>query len=192
MNNETIPKILEFMLYAEKLKSTMRHNWMRSGRQESSAEHTWRATLLAIICLEYAGVELNFEKLIKMLVIHDLAESVDGDVPGWDKNDRENRKRKEKENSKLMFGTLPKKLSDEYYNLFIEFEEGESIEAKYGQAIEKIESQLQHGESGPKFWNEEEKGEHMLTYPNKAIAKLDSQFVKDLWDEIKKRIEGLM
>jgi putative hydrolase of HD superfamily len=180
--------IINFMREAEKLKSTLRHNWSTGGRQESSAEHTWRATLLATIIIEELGLSVDLLKVIKMLLIHDIPEIAYGDIPGWDKADRENRKKREKDNAQNIFNTLPVTVAQEFNSLYNEFEEGVSLESKIGHAIEKIESQLQHLESGPEYWNEEETGEHMINYPNKALDSLGNKDIDEFWDIIRKEI----
>ena len=94
-------------------------------------------------------------------------------------------------NAKQVFSLLPEPLDTEYFELFKEFEEGESMEAKLGQAIEKVESQLQHLNSGPEFWSEAERGLHMLNYPNKVLKKLNDKNMNEIWQKIRDEIEKL-
>lgn len=64
-------KYIEFLNTVEKLKCNTRHSWTSSGRRESVAEHTWRLSLMALLCAdEYPHLDIN--KVIKMCIIHDL------------------------------------------------------------------------------------------------------------------------
>ena len=67
--------ILQVIALAEKLKYEMRHSWLSNGRQESVAEHTWRMSLMAILVEPYLDQKVNIEKLLKMVIIHDLVRS---------------------------------------------------------------------------------------------------------------------
>lgn len=183
-------KIVNFLEMIEPLKSTLRHNWTKSGRQESSAEHTWRASVFLMVVQDLLKFDINFEKTLKMLLIHDIPELVDGDVPGFvkDKN-LEKYQNKESKNATQIFDKLPGSIGKEYLDLFLEFEKGETPEAMLALALDRIESQLQHLESGSKYWSKSEAGEHMLNFPNKALKNLNNEKINKIWDIIKKEIE---
>ncbi len=185
-------KIINFLEAIEPLKSTLRHNWTKSGRQESSAEHTWRASIFLMVAQNLLKFDINFEKTLKMLLIHDIPELIDGDIPGFIKEKNlKQYQNNETKNAKKIFDKLPKALGKEYLELFIEFEKGETPEAKVAVALDKIESQLQHLESGHKYWSKEEAGEHMLNYPNEALKKLNNKKMNKIWDIIKNGIEKI-
>ena len=83
--------LLNFFHRLEKLKYTLRHSWLSDGRRESVAEHTWRSTLMAmLICEEIPDV--NKSRIIEMLIVHDLGEVSEGDIPAFLK-DKEKRER---------------------------------------------------------------------------------------------------
>ena len=179
-------KIIKFLSEIENLKSTLRHNWTKTGRQESSAEHSWRAAMFLMIFNDLYSLDIDIYKALKMILIHDIPELIDGDVPGFRKklSDTE----KEVENAKKIFDKLPSPLRKEYFELFMEFEDKKTKEAKFAQAIDKIESQLQHLDSGSKYWANEERGEHMLNYPNKALREFENKNMNKIWQKIKKEI----
>ena len=63
----------DFIKEAEGLKSTLRTAWTAEGRQESTAEHSWRLALFAgVMCREFP--ELDREKVLMMCLVHDLGE----------------------------------------------------------------------------------------------------------------------
>ncbi len=194
MNTDYL-KLLEFLHEAEKLKSTFRHNWMASGRQEDSSQHSWRAALFFIVAHELYKFDVDGYKTLVMLIIHDLPELKYGDIAGFIKDTdsklHAEHKKREAIAAKELYAILPESLGNKLTALQEEFEAGETTEAKVAQALEKIESQLQHQESGPKYWSKEEKGEHMLNYPNKAIEALGNQDVKNIWEIIRDEIHKL-
>src|SRR5215471_3620339 len=79
MDAAELPGVLAFLRSAERLKSTTRTGYTSTGQQESVAEHTWRLCLMALV-LRQAFPEVDFAKLVKICIIHDLGEAVHGDV----------------------------------------------------------------------------------------------------------------
>ncbi len=84
--NDNHQKLLMFLHEAEKLKSTLRHNWTTSGRQEDSSQHVWRASLFFIIANELFHFDVDPYKTLMMLIIHDLPELKYGDIAGFIKD----------------------------------------------------------------------------------------------------------
>ena len=71
---------IEFLHKIEKLKCHTRHSWNSEGKRESVAEHSWRLSVMALLCTdEYP--ELDMVKVLKMCLIHDFGEAVTGDIP---------------------------------------------------------------------------------------------------------------
>ena len=69
-----IKDFLNFYTKAEKLKSTLRHSWLsKTSRQESTAEHSWMLGLLAIVLFDQIKSKVNKEKVLKLVIVHDLA-----------------------------------------------------------------------------------------------------------------------
>ncbi|MBP6994130.1 HD domain-containing protein [Candidatus Woesebacteria bacterium] len=188
-------QIVQFLQEVEKLKSTLRHNWTKTGRQESVAEHTWRIAMLFLMVYEAYGLKVDPLKCLKMILIHDIPEMYHGDIPAWMKDVNEEKhskhKMREAKASQKMFKTLPKRLQKHFDNINSEYENYESDEAKLAHALDKIESQLQHLDSGPKYWSEEEKGHHMLHYPDVALKKLNNPNIQKIWDVIYRDVEKI-
>ncbi len=158
MNTEPLKAVLNLLHLAEKLKSELRHSWLSSGRQESVAEHTWRSALMIMLLQPYLRKSINLERTLKLMLIHDLVEAEAGDIPVFETGDRKAQKAaKEKaaiENIRSMLGGGA---GQELYDLFFEFEHAETDEAKFAQAIDKIEAQIQHNESDLSTWLHSEK-----------------------------------
>lgn len=192
MNEE---KLYLFLTEMEKLKSTLRHCWTRDGRHESSAEHSWRIAVFFMLADDMFDLKVVFKKLMKMILLHDAPELGYGDIPGFIKDQDPVRHKAHKDRealfAKKLFGMLPPKIAQEYVALFEEFEEGKSEEAKVGKALDRLETMLQHLEGGIETWSEEEKGEHMLHYPDNAVNALNNPHISKIWDMMYKKLKEL-
>ena len=153
-----LQQILHFIGKAEQLKKEMRHSWLSNRRQESVAEHTWRMSLMAILLKDKLDVELDLEKVLKMIIIHDLVEIEAGDVSALDvlrnpsiKGDKVNRELQAIENIK---SELDGALGAEIYALWHEFEDKKTVEAQFSNALDKLEVQIQHNHAPLDTWEE--------------------------------------
>ncbi|MGI2750052.1 HD domain-containing protein [Bacillus cytotoxicus] len=167
--------ILKVIALAEKLKYEMRHSWLSNGRQESVAEHTWRMSLMAILVQPYLDKEVNMEKLLKMVIIHDLVEAEAGDIPAFDTmNSQELQLKKQENEQQAMLNikhTLEGPLGEELYHLWMEFEEKETYEAKVANALDKLEVKIQHNEADIRTWLPIE---HKMTFQVAKHTNFDS------------------
>lgn len=161
--------ILQVIALAEKLKYEMRHSWLSNGRQESVAEHTWRMSLMAILVEPYLDQKVNIEKLLKMVIIHDLVEAEAGDIPAFDTmNSHELQLQKQKNELEAILNikqTLTGSLGEELYDLWMEFE------AKVANALDKLEVKIQHNEADIDTWLPIE---HKMTFQVAKHTNFDS------------------
>jgi putative hydrolase of HD superfamily len=140
----TAPQVLDFLRAAEALKTTKRSGWTSAGQQESVAEHTWRLSLMALV-LHPSFPDIDFERLIKICIVHDLGEAIGGDVPAPEQARRtESKSADERRDLLLLVATLPVKLRDEITSLWDEYEAAQSPEARLAKALDKLETILQH------------------------------------------------
>jgi putative hydrolase of HD superfamily len=97
---------LEFARLIGKLKTTPRTGWVRRGvpRYESVADHSWRVAALSLLLAGRKDVDLN--KCLPMALIHDIAESIVGDIPPEDNVSKEDKQRMEKEAVAKIAGIL--------------------------------------------------------------------------------------
>ena len=71
-----------FLREADRLKTVLRANQlMDRSRFENSAEHSWHAALLALLCAPLAGPDVDISRVIEMLMLHDIVEVDAGDHP---------------------------------------------------------------------------------------------------------------
>ncbi|RKP48476.1 HD domain-containing protein [Trinickia fusca] len=151
-----VEKVLAAVRLAERLKYTLRHSWLSDGRHESVAEHSWRMSLMALLVAPHLDANVDVEKLLKMVIVHDLVEAIAGDIPVFDVvNDSTMRilKRKREDDAmKQIFEMLPEINGEEVERLWREFETSSSIEAKVAKALDKLEAQIQHNEAPLATW----------------------------------------
>lgn len=148
-------QLLSFYILAEKLKTVMRHSLTsNSQRQESTAEHSWMLCLIAMTIFEHLTIKVDQLKVLKLLIIHDLAEILTGDIPAFDTKGRVGKYEKEKTAMKKLLEALPQATQKDFMDLWEECEKRETQEAKVAQAIDKFEAPLQHNIFGVKHWDQ--------------------------------------
>lgn len=145
MNLEIIKGRLEFLREAEKLKDVLRSAHTSSGRTESTAEHSWRLCLVAIVFADQlAGLDLL--KVLKMCVIHDLGEAINGDIPAVNQAAFPDKGEQERNDLLLLTRSLDEALRNEILALWDDYENAQSAEAKAVKALDKLETLLQHNQ----------------------------------------------
>jgi putative hydrolase of HD superfamily len=144
--------ILDFLQSASALKDTLRTGRTASGRRESTADHSWRLCLLAMLLAdELEGVDLI--RLLQLCVVHDLAEAITGDVPAPCQAAADGRKDREREALRQLCTPLPEDLRLRIEALCADYETGGSPESLIAKGLDKIETMLQHliGANPPGF-----------------------------------------
>lgn len=143
MDLEKISGRLEFLREAERLKDVLRSAHTSSGRPESTAEHSWRLCLMAMVFAdELPGLDLL--KMLKMCVIHDVGEALNGDIPAVDQVAFPDKGAQERNDLLLLMRSLDEPLRNEILALWDDYENAESAEAKAVKALDKLETLLQH------------------------------------------------
>ena len=150
--------VLDFLRAAERLKVTHRSAYTSDGQQESVAEHTWRLCLMALV-LSPEFPNLDFARLLKICLVHDLGEAVGGDIPAPEQARRRaagvatGKGEDERRDLMTLLEPLPAGLKAEIAALWNEYEAAESPEAKLAKGLDKLETILQHtqGKNPPGF-----------------------------------------
>ena len=151
MGPAELPGVLEFLRAAERLKSTTRTGYTSTGQQESVAEHTWRLCLMALV-LRPAFPGIDFAKLVKICIIHDLGEAVHGDVSAPEQARRAaagalaGKAEQERRDQLELLTPLPAAVRDEITALWDEYEAAQSPEAKLAKGLDKLETIMQHNQ----------------------------------------------
>ena len=144
-NHDEIRTFLDFLITAEKLKRELRHSWLADGRRESVAEHCWMMSLLAILFAKRLDKPINQERVLKMIAVHDLVETVCGDIPSFEDSERKRNKRQNEQDAiQLIREALPPDIGCEVAGLWEEYESRKTLEAYFVYALDRLEVQIQH------------------------------------------------
>ncbi|MBS7631191.1 HD domain-containing protein [Candidatus Bathyarchaeota archaeon] len=142
--NPSLKGLGEFLRIVGRLKRLPRTGWLESRIEdpESVADHSFRTTVLAMILADLE--KLDVEKVIRMALLHDLAEAEIGDLtPETKKGMREEYARVEREAFRRILGELPERLAEEYIELIKEYKDALTPEAKLVSEADKAEMLLQ-------------------------------------------------
>lgn len=185
--NEQVAKILHFLKFSERLKFELRHSWLSNDRRESVAEHTWQMALMAIITHPHLEHEVDLEKSLKMIIVHDIVEAEAGDVPFFETGFRQDTKAEREERAiENIRKSLDSDVGEEIYSLWNEFEALNTREAKFAKALDNLEVQIQHNLANLSTWEEIE---YELLYTKMDKYCHHDALLKELCDEVKREGE---
>lgn len=144
--------IVAFVQGAEKLKDTLRSGITSQGRAESTAEHSWRLCLMAMLFDRELG-KIDRLKLLRLCIVHDLGEAISGDVPATLQVAGDGRAVQERADLVTLCAPLPDDLREEIVALWDEYSAAASPEAILAKGFDKLETMLQHlvGKNPPGF-----------------------------------------
>jgi len=134
----SIQQVVDFILELDKLKGVTRKNrplWV--DRYENSAEHSWQIALLAMSLAPYAGASIDMNRVVGMLLVHDIGEIDTGDTIVFATEGWEERKAAELAAVKRIFHILPEPQASKFLDLWLEFEKAETPEAVFANAVDR-------------------------------------------------------
>ena len=152
MITDDILGIMQFLREAERLKNVYRTSWTSGGQPESTASHTWRLCLSALVFANHFP-EVNSERLLKLCIIHDLGEAIGGDIPAIHQQANAPKAEQERKDLITLLAPLPASLQQEIIELWDEYEAATTPAAKVAKALDKLETLMQHnqGANPPDF-----------------------------------------
>ena len=138
-----------FLNEADRLKSVLRAGRLCDGsRRENSAEHSWHLALYAMTLVDQAGPEVRIDRVIRMLILHDLVEIDTGDVPIHSANGAAHAsaatQAAESQAASRIFGLLPADLAMEFHSLWEEFEAAETADAIFAKSLDRAQPVAQN------------------------------------------------
>ncbi len=150
-----IKKLLRFLKEIDKAKYIERIIHIAGRREmETDAEHSWYVAMFVML-FEKDLPKLNIERVLKIVLIHDLVEIYAGDTFSFDKVAKKSQKLREVKAAKKLFRRLPKDLEKEFWQLFKEYEELKTKEALVAKSFDRVQPMMQHilnkGETIRKF-----------------------------------------
>ena len=162
MENERLKKQLEFLLMLDKLKNVYRQTYILCDdlpqgskefddnfkekkplpRRENDAEHSFSLAIAAAVLAEYSNEPVEVAKVMKMVLVHDAVEIYAGDTYCYDDEGAKTKEAREKTAAEKIFGTLPEEQAAEYRALWDEFERHDTPEARFSNAMDRIQPLL--------------------------------------------------
>ena len=183
--NDTV----DFIKEIEKLKSVTRFNRTLDGRFENSAEHSWQGAIAAMVLRDYYPEKLNMEKVMSMLLIHDLGEIYAGDTWVFDDEKKLHSHDRELESIEKTMSILPEEKYLNMKNSWLEFEKGQSAEARYARVIDALVPLINHLEVSEVNYNPDQISSDMVLEKKKFIKSESEELWKLTEKLVKKSVE---
>lgn len=178
-----------FLNEADRLKHVMRATTTVDGtRPENSGEHSWHLALYALVLADQAGPGVDINRVIRMLLIHDLVEIDVGDVPIHSQNGQAHGSAEtqaaEAKAADRIFGLLPTDLRDGLRALWEEFEAAETPDARFAKSLDRVQPVMANLMSGGGTW-----ATYNVTF-DQLEARVGSKIAKGapgLWDWVREK-----
>ena len=139
-----------FFHLLERLKTTKREGWRRFGinQGESISDHMYRMSLITMLAPSSLATKINIPHCTKMALVHDMAESLVGDITPVEGVAKSEKSRRESATMDYLCTSLLGKVADgragqDIRAIWQEYEDGETLEAKYVHDVDKMELILQ-------------------------------------------------
>ena len=148
-------KQVEFLFEIDKLKGILRQSVVLgdTNRRENDAEHSWHMAMCAIVLKEYVDIDnIDMEKVIKMILIHDLVEIYSDDTPAFSDFSKEDKFNKELIAGEKIFGMLPEEQGKEFFDIWLEFEKMETNNSKFANVFDRFQGFMQNLTSDGHTW----------------------------------------
>ncbi len=146
---------LGFILEIDRLKAVLRRTYLVDGsRRENSAEHSWHLAMMALLLVEHAGQPLNLERLVQLVLVHDLVEIGAGDTYAYGGADPVETRQREAEAAEDLFGKLPDDQGRAMLALWEEFDAGRTPEARFARALDRLMPLLHNVHTRGRSWQE--------------------------------------
>lgn len=178
-----------FLNEADRLKSVLRATTLCDGsRPENSGEHSWHLALYALTLADHAPLGVSIDRVIRMLLLHDLVEIDVGDVPIHSANGTAHASTEtqaaESRAADRIFGLLPPDLAASFRTLWEEFESAQTPDAIFAKSLDRVQPVMANLQSGGGTW---------ITY-NVTLDQLDTRVgskiargAPRLWDWVRGR-----
>ncbi len=148
---------VRFLAEADRLKTTLRATRLcDNSRPENSGEHSWHIALYALTLAEHAALPIQIDRVLQMLLIHDIVEIDAGDVPihSAAARDEATQARIEQAAADRIFGLLPADQCAPFRTLWDEFEAAQTPDAIFAKSIDRVQPLINNLETGGTSWRD--------------------------------------
>ncbi|MCC7034376.1 MAG: HD domain-containing protein [Acidobacteria bacterium] len=179
--------IIDFILELDKLKAvTRRTRPLGLDRYENSAEHSWQIAMLAVSLAHHAGTPVDIDRVVRMLLVHDIGEIDTGDTIVYAEDGWEARKAAERAAVARIFAILPEAQATALLAIWQEFEEAATPEARFAHAVDRAMPALLNLANNGQSWRE-----NGITHA-RVVARLAGPIragCPALWDYMEARLD---
>ena len=144
---------LRFIYEIDRLKLVLRQTLLTDeSRNENSAEHSWHLAMVAIAMVPHAAEPVDIERVIRILLVHDIVEVDAGDVDIYDVEGRKAKEAEEIAAADRIFALLPEPQGSELRALWDEYEARETPEARFAYACDRLQPLMLNLATGGSTW----------------------------------------
>ncbi|MGD0658006.1 MAG: HD domain-containing protein [Syntrophorhabdales bacterium] len=170
---------LRFIIEIDRLKHIMRRTRLfDNSRHENDAEHGWHLAMMAMALVEYSNKPVDVNKVVRMVLVHDIVEIDAGDTFLYDEAAGLLKEEAERKAAERIFGLLPDDQALELKSLWEEFEARDSAEALFAAAIDRLEPMMQNALTAGHAWKEHNVRRSQVVQKNRPIVEAGS---RELW-----------
>jgi putative hydrolase of HD superfamily len=123
-------------------------------RRENDAEHSFSLALFTCILAEYSNEPIDVLKAMKMVLVHDIVEIDAGDTYCYDEAGKATKSEREQRSADRLFALLPGEQQAEYRDLWEEFEERSTPEARFAAVVDRVQPLLLNISRNGMSWQE--------------------------------------
>ncbi|GAC1524997.1 MAG: HD domain-containing protein [Chloroflexota bacterium] len=173
MDRGRATQLVTFLETIDRLKSVYRSTYIPgTDRHENDAEHTWHMALFALLLCADVDLPMDRSRMFELVLVHDLVEIIAGDTPAYDVQGRIDAREREARAAEELFRPLPPDVRDRLHAAWREFEDGDTPEAVYARAMDRLQGFSQNVFSGGRAWRERGVTEEMTRRRNQVVMDL--------------------
>lgn len=152
---ERLEQQIRFIVEIDKVKNIFRQTYLADGkRKENDAEHSWHLAVMAVLLKEHMKEAVDVARVMTLVLIHDLVEIDAGDTYAYDDAGAKTKRERELKAADRIFGLLPEDQGRYFRELWDEFEEYQSADAKFAHLLDNFQPFLLNDASQGKSWEE--------------------------------------
>jgi putative hydrolase of HD superfamily len=180
--SDRLGRQLAFVLEIDRLKTILRQTAIADGsRRENSGEHSWHLAMMALVLAEHSPEPVVLERVLGMLLVHDIVEIDAGDTFAYDTTGNLDKLEREERAAERIFGLLPDDQAAEIRVLWDEFEVRETPEARFAAALDRLQPILLNMATEGRAWREHGVTAEMVLERNRHVA----EGAPALWEHIR-------
>lgn len=182
--DDRLKKQLDFILEIDKEKNIFRQTHLTGyKRNENDAEHAWHLAVMAYLLKEYSNEKIDISRVMIMCLIHDVVEIDAGDTYAYDCEGIKAQKAREEAAKERIYSILPDDQKTDLQQIFDEFEENKTPEAKFAHAMDNLQPLLLNNSNNGEDWRKHQVSSEQI-YSRQSKTKDGSAALYELTDRI--------